>query len=247
MLGHSPFYHKHIRRYTALFGTLFNDISIVREDSSGSTKTIKVPLAYASKDKALARLTQDPELTNTWGAILPRMSFSMGTPQYDPSRKTNSIVKAVRSHDGNWATTQYSPAPYNITFELYIWVQYFEDGSQIIEQILPFFQPEFTVTAKEVESLGIEKDVHISLDSVSFDDDAAGDFQQTRVIEWTLSFTLKGYFFGPVHDQGVIKRALVDTFFNPEFIDAGVKYSAVVSPINAGANDPHEIIETRSE
>ncbi len=247
MLGHPPYYHKHIRRYVSLFGTLFNDISIIREDSAGNTKTIKVPLAYANKDKALARLTQDPELANTWGTSLPRMAFSMGTPQYDPSRKTNSILQAKKSVDGDWVTTQYAPAPYNISFDLSIWVQYFEDGAQIIEQILPFFQPEFTVNAKEVPALDIERDIHIVLDSVSLEDDAIGEFQQTRLIEWTLSFTLKGYFFGPVHDHGVIKRAMANTYFTPDFTDPVSQYEARVDPLTAGANDPHEIIETRSD
>jgi len=244
MLGHAPYYHQHIRRYVSLFGTLFNDLAIIRKDKNGNEKLIKIPLSYARKDKALMRLQQDPDLLNTWSTALPRMAFHMNTPAYNPERKQNSVNFTRRNENGNVASMQYSPAPYDIDFELSIWTQYFEDGLQIVEQILPFFQPEYVVSAKEIPELGIDRDIHIVLNSVVMDDSAEGSFEDNRIIEWVLGFTVQGFFYGPVETKGVIKTTQNDTFFTPDFEGAFVRQTATIDPFEAAEHEPHEIIET---
>lgn len=219
MLGHPPFYHQHYKRYVSIFGTLFNDISIVRKNASagGVDKIIKVPLSFVSKDKALERLIQNPSLRTSWQSVLPRMSFEAGSPSYAGYRKENTVNHITRSPSGNVAKMQYAPAPYDINMVLSVFAGYFEDGLQIVEQILPFFQPEYTVAAKEIPELNLERDIHIVLNSVTLNDPIEGSFEDVRIIEWTLDFTLKGFFYGPITDRAIITKIDAKTFFEPDF------------------------------
>ena len=198
MLGHT-FYHNTIRRYVILFGTLFNDIHINRVDTGGSvTQTIKVPISYGPKEKMLARLDADPNL-NRPAIVLPRMSFELTDLNYGPTRKLNTIGKIVAANpnDTNAAKYQYTPVPYDLNFILSIAVKNADDGTRILEQILPFFTPNWNSTVDLIPELGIKLDVPIVLNAVSSEDSYEGDFEARRSIVWTLSFTMKGYIFGP--------------------------------------------------
>jgi hypothetical protein len=232
MLGNAPFYHQHYKRYVSIFGTLFNDLSIVRKNIAvdGVDKTIKVPLSFMSKDKALERLIQNPDLRATWNNIFPRMSFEAGSPSYAGYRKENTVNFVTKTSNGGLAKMQYSPAPYDINMILTIHVAYFEDGLQIVEQILPFFQPEYTVAAKEIPELNLERDIHIVLNSVTMNDSVMGDFEEGRIIEWDLDFTVKGFFYGPITDRARITRVDANTFFDPDFGEPNIIQTFVGTP-----------------
>lgn len=221
MLGHSQFYHQHYKRYVSIFGTLFNDISIERINKTvdAPNKVIKVPLSFVSKDKVLERYLQNPNLRLTWNGAFPRMSFEAGSPSYAGYRKENTVNFSTTLPNGDKAKMQYSPAPYDIDFNLTIFTIYFEDGLQVLEQILPFFQPEYTVAAKEIPELAIERDIHIVLNSVTLNDPVEGAFEDERIVQWDLNFTLKGFFYGPITDRAIITNADVKTFFEPDFND----------------------------
>jgi hypothetical protein len=206
MFGTS-FYNETTRRYTAIFGTLFNDIKITRKDNAGATiQTMTVPINYGPMQKFLARLEQDPTLTAPQ-ITLPRMSFEMTGLSYDAERTLTPMGrhhKSIGTNDGSF-NTQYTPAPYNLTYQLNIMTKFQEDGTKIMEQILPYFKPDFTPTVKLIDDLDIHLDIPIVLDSVTFEDTYEGNFEQRRALIWTLTFTMKGYYFGPVTQKKVIK------------------------------------------
>jgi hypothetical protein len=209
MFGHT-FYHGTIRRYVVLFGTLFNDIYINRPDPKHNiTHTVKVPVAYGPRDKVLARLTADPNLDRKPAIVLPRISFEMTDLRYAPERKLNTIGKRyVRDGDNaNNIKYQYNPVPYDINFSLSVIVKNTDDGLRIIEQILPFFTPEWTSTVHLIPEMDITMDIPIILNDVSVDDQYEGAFDERRALVWNLSFTLKGYLYGPVRKAGIIKFA----------------------------------------
>lgn len=202
------FYNQTTRRYIALFGTLFNRISIARynHDTNSVIQKMMVPISYGPYQKFLVRITQDPELDRKPAITLPRMAFEITGFQYDGSRKINS-TKKLRSNTGE-SDFQYSPAPYNIEFSLYIMTKYAEDATQIFEQIIPFFKPEWTTTVSLVD--GIDAfDVPLVLNNVSVEDIYEGDFESRRSILWSLNFTMKAWYLGPVRQKSVIK--FVDT------------------------------------
>jgi len=195
------FYNGTTRRYIALFGSLFNKMSITRDDNDGNeVQRMVVPISYGPYQKFLARVTQDPNLNRPQAVSLPRMSFEIMSMNYDGVRKTNSLHKLATS-DNSFV---YSPAPYNIEFNLYVMTKYAEDGTKIIEQILPFFKPEYTFTAFVLDDLPA-LDLPLILNSVTAEDLYEADFETRRSLMWTLSFTMKGWFFGPVRDRKRIK------------------------------------------
>lgn len=202
------FYNETTRRYVAVFGTHFNDIVITRKDNTGTeVMRMKVPIHYAPMQKILARLEQDPDL-NAPAMALPRMSFEITGMNYSPTRKIASTLKYVKGTTLNDSlATQYSPVPYDIEFQLNIMTKYNEDGSKILEQILPFFKPDVTPSVKLIDDLDIYLDIPIVLNSVTQEDVYEGNFEERRALIWTLSFTLKGWFFGPQSEQKVIKFA----------------------------------------
>ena len=201
MFGHD-FYHGTLRRYVIMFGNLFNEIQVDRYNDTGTKiQTLNVPIEYGPKQKFIQRVLSDPTLNREIGATLPRLGFEFTGMSYAPSRKLNTghkITKGVNTGglDFNY---MYSPVPYDFNFTLHVLVKNTEDGTQIVEQIVPFFTPDFTVTMKMVPELSLNMDVPIELQSVTSDDSYEGDFDSRRIQTWQLDFILKGYLFGPVN------------------------------------------------
>ena len=208
------FYHETTRRYVAVFGTLFNDIEITRKDNTGTAiQKVRVPINYAPMQKILAKLEQDPKLNSPSAVTLPRMSFEITGMTYSAERKLTSLTKQIKGSplaDGR-VSTMFTPAPYDIEFQLNIMTKYNEDGMKIVEQILPFFKPDCTVGVQMVEDFGYV-DIPVVLTSVSQEDTYESDFQTRRALIWTLNFTMKGYFFAPTQTKRQIKFADVDLY-----------------------------------
>lgn len=195
------FYNEIFRRTIISFGSLFNDIEIKQEDSSGnSNNQFRVPLAYGPTQKFLARVTQQPDLNKSVSLSLPRMSFEFIGLTYDPSRKvtqTQKFTKGLASAKSN-IQSSYMPVPYNMQFELAIMTKLNDDMLQIVEQILPYFQPAYTMSVNLVESIGEKRDIPIVLESIDMNDDYEGDFSTRRALVYTLRFSAKTYLFGPI-------------------------------------------------
>ena len=212
MLG-TYYYHEILRKTIIGFGTLFNNIEIQhKDDNNGVVSTLKVPLNYGPAQKFLARITQQKDLNRPYAITLPRMSFEHNSIQYDPTRKS-SITQTFRAADsGGNVKKVFMPVPYNIGFELNILSKLNDDALQIVEQILPYFQPSFNITVDLVDSIGEKRDIPIILDSISFQDDYEGDFTTRRSLIYTLQFTAKVYLFGPIAEspEGLIKKVQVD-------------------------------------
>lgn len=205
--------HNTIRKYIILFGTLFDNMYINRENSSGATvQTIKIPLSYGPKDKFLARVNMDvgrnsSALNQPIATVLPRMAFELITMSYAPDRKMNTINKIhkINSADNNQIQYQYAPVPYDFTFQLYVMVKNAEDGTKIIEQILPYFTPEWTATVNLMNDINGKYDVPIIFNDISTEDTYEGEFTQRRALIHTLTFTVKGFLFGPTRKAEIIK------------------------------------------
>ena len=191
---------------------------MAKKDSAGNvTQTMKVPLAYGPKQKWLSRLQEDPNLNKKVSVTLPRIGFEISGLTYDATRKQNKVMKAKKVLDGadnDQLKSGYMPVPYNVDFEMYILAKSSDDALQIVEQILPYFQPEYTVTLREIPELDIIRDVPIVLNSISYEDDYEGDFTSRRSIIYTLSFTAKYYLYGPVTSTNVIRTVQVDQYAN---------------------------------
>jgi hypothetical protein len=216
------YYHGTLRKYVTLFGTLFNDIYVNRYSSSKDiTQTIKVPLSYGPKAKTLARLEANPDLDKPVAIVLPRIGFEITTISYSPQRKLNTINRnaVIDSTDTNRLKYQYNPVPYDITFSLYIMCTFQEDGTQILEQILPYFTPEWTATISVIPEMDVNMDIPLVLLNVTPTDTYEGPFEERRIITWTLDFTMKGYFFGPVKKSKQIKLVDVNFFDASDFDD----------------------------
>lgn len=207
----STWHHDTLRKYVILFGTLFNNIWITRDNSAGeSVQTMKVPLSYGPKEKFLARLDANPSLSNKVGVVLPRISFEMTSFTYDSERKLNTLNKIYKQPTNNGTDDsvayQYMPVPYNITFDMSIMVKNAEDGTRIIEQILPYFTPDWTASVNLIPEVNGTFDIPIILNDVNVTDNYEGSFEERRAIIWNLSFTMKGYIFGPTKKSGLIKH-----------------------------------------
>ena len=208
------FYHEILRRTIISFGTLFNGLNIKHKDSDdNTTSVIKVPLAYGPIQKFLARLEQQPDLNKATQITLPRMSFEMIGMSYDPSRKvttTQTFLSGASSDKASEKKT-YMPVPYNMTFELGIMTKLNDDALQIVEQIVPYFQPQYSLTVDLVEAIGEKRDIPVVLESITMTDDYEGDFSTRRVLLYTLRFSAKTYLFGPVSSTttDIIKKVRV--------------------------------------
>lgn len=215
MLG-QQFYHETIRKVVVSFGSLFNDIHLVRKDNSGTIQqSMKVPLAYGPRQKFLVRLNDDPSLSNQTAVTLPRIGFEITGMSYDPARKLQRVqkFKKVKGAKDDQLDTQYMPVPYNIDFELYILSKQSDDALQIVEQILPYFSPQYTLTLKPFADYpNIKEDVPITLTSVDFTDDYEGAVEQRRTIIYTLTFDMKINFYGPVANTSIIRQVDVDMY-----------------------------------
>ena len=220
----TTWYHGVLRKYVVLFGTLFNNIYINRQDKNGEViQTLKIPLSYGPKEKFLARLDGDPTLDNQVAITLPRIAFEMTTFNYAPERKLNKLNK-IYKQVGNVTNSQYQPVPYDISFSLYIMVKNVDDGTRIIEQILPYFTPDWVATVILSPDVGGTYDVPIIINSVSVDDSYEGSFEQRRAVIWTLTFTMKGMLFGPTRTSNLIK-----------FVDANIILSSNTDVIDTNA------------
>jgi len=211
MLG-TYYYHEILRKTIIGFGTLFNNIFIKHEKKDNTTlDETKVGLAYGPQQKFFAKIREQANLTKAVAITLPRMSFEMTSVSYDPTRKSG-ITQTFKALDGTNMKKVFMPVPYNIGFELSIFSKLNDDALQIIEQILPYFQPSFNVTINLVSSIGEKRDVPIVLDNIAFRDEYEGDFSTRTALIYTLSFTAKTYLFGPVSDSsdGLIKKVQVD-------------------------------------
>ena len=238
------FYNESMRRMTIGFGQIFNNIQIKRKDDTGKViQTIRVPLAYGPKEKFLVRLDQQSSLNNREFAItLPRMGFEIANISYDPTRKLTRIqkFKQVKSAaDGKVLDFNYTPVPYNISYNLFSFTASAEAGLQIIEQILPFFQPDFTVTINAIPSLNIKRDIPIILNTVNYEDTYSGDFQTRRAVIYTLNFTAKTYLFGPSTSQKVIKTVQTDQYSDTDRVNKARESRIIVvpDPTTADADD----------
>jgi hypothetical protein len=199
------FYHEIIRKTVIAFGTLFNGISVRHLNDSGDiTSTIKVPLAYGPTQKFLARLQQVPELNKPVQMTLPRMSFELIGMSYDTSRKlTTTQSFLTKDVNNNQIKKAYLPVPYNLNFELSIMTKLNDDMLQIVEQIIPYFQPNYNLTIDLVKEIGEKRDIQIVLDNISMTDNYEGDFNERRALVYTLKFTAKTYLFGPVSSDSI--------------------------------------------
>ena len=217
--------HDSLRKYIIVFGTVFNDIYINRLSATGEVlQTLKVPLTYGPKEKVLARLDQNPTMDNQVAIVLPRISFEMTSLEYDPTRKLNTLNKLTKQSatagTDDEVKYQYQPVPYDMQFEMSILVKNSEDGTRIVEQIVPYFTPAFTVSVNVVPEVDSARDIPIVLNSISSQDQYEGNFEQRRAMIWTLSFTLKGYLYGPSKKSKLIKLAET-TFRLPEDVATG--------------------------
>ena len=232
------FYHKQIRNAVIAFGTIFNNINIKRTDSSGNPlQTVRVPLSYAPKEKFIARLDQQADLQGTDSKValtLPRMSFDITGYSYDGSRKLNKNQKLGRvttNADTTKLNTQYSPVPYNVAFELNVFVANSDDGLQIIEQILPFFQPDYTVTMiMDRTYMDTKRDIPFILESVDYEDSYTGALTDRRRIIYTLKFTGKIYLHGPISTSAIIKNAEADMYTNTQANNPSRSQRVTVTP-----------------
>jgi T4-like virus Myoviridae tail sheath stabiliser len=236
------FYFQTIRKYVALFGTLFDDIIIERTDSAGDlTAVIKVPITYAPKEKMLARTQQDPNIDRPTATLtMPFMSFEMTDVRYDSDRKLKTIQRTANKLNNSPSSLnyQYMPVPYNFGFRLYILVKNAEDGTKIVEQILPYFTPDFTVTVELIPDMQELKDIPVVLNSVSQEDTYEGNFQERQALIWTLDFTIKGYLYGPVQATPIIKYAFVN-YYAPEVPDGKLATAVgVTSAISETLDQP---------
>ncbi len=208
------FYNEILRRTIIAFGTLFNGISI-KHTGGDDDSVVRVPLAYGPTQKFLARLQQSPDLNKATSLSLPRMSFEFTGLTYDPSRKVTTTQQIVVQNPDSTTPDekkQYMPVPYNMQFELAVMCKLNDDALQIVEQIVPYFQPSYNLSVNLVSSINEKRDVPIILENITFQDDYEGDFEKRRVLLYTLRFTAKTYLFGPVSDasKDVITRSTIN-------------------------------------
>ena len=253
MLGNRQFYHETVRNIIVGFGTLFNDIHVVRKNNSGVvTQSMKVPLAYGPKQKWLARLDQDAGLDSKVAITLPRMGFEIQNLTYDPARKLNRVqkFKKVKSSasNANKLDTQFMPVPYNLNIQLYAMAKNSDDALQMVEQILPYFQPDYTLTIKDMPEMGVARDIPIVLNSINYEDSYQGDYAERRAIMYTLDFTTKFYLYGPVTSSKVIKTVQVDQYTDLPDVSPTreQRYTATPNPTSADADDDFGFNETTS-
>ena len=252
----NSFYHELVRKTVVSFGTLFNNLYIARTNNQGVvTQRMKVPLAYGPKQKFLVRLEQEGKLTGpqakTTAITLPRIGFEMTNLTYDPVRKLNRIqtFKKTKGSDKKSQSKQFMPVPYNIGFTMYVMAKNSDDALQIVEQILPYFQPEYTITLNAIPEMDIVRDVPIVLNGVNYSDTYDGDFTSRRVLTYDFTFTAKVYLYGPVSSAKVIRKVQVDQYADTNTVTAKreQRYTVTPNPIDTlGDDDNFGFNETRS-
>jgi hypothetical protein len=204
-------YNRIIRKLVVGFGNLFNDITLVRYNPNQTeAQRMIVPIAYAAKELYVQRLEGDANLDKKVQMTLPRMSFEMNGLTYDTTRKQNTNFKAF-AQTTNGVVSQYNPVPYNFDFNLYVYVRNIEDGTQIIEHILPYFTPDYTIKLNLVPEMGMVKEIPVVLNNVTQEITYEGPRDSDpRMIIWTLNFTVKGYVFGQISTAGLIQTSITN-------------------------------------
>lgn len=250
MLNHNYFYHSCIKNVITIFGAIFSDIYIKRSTGDGyEFQEIKVPLSYAPKQRALVRLKQNPNIDVKQAEItLPRIAYEIVSMNYDPARKISpaSQSRNMESNqpNSNFAYQMNSPTPYDVHINLYAYAKNQDDALQIVEQIFPFFNPDLNVTINAVPEMNFVENIPIILDSVSYEDDYEGNMETRRAIIWTLSFTAKMNFYGPITSNGVVKSVHISVSQDEsQQNNSLLKYNAEIDPKNATINDPYTVVE----
>tara|TARA_B100002019_G_scaffold141578_1_gene121975 strand:- start:523 stop:1317 length:795 start_codon:yes stop_codon:yes gene_type:complete len=260
MFKNKTFYHQHIRKAIIAFGTIFNDINIERKNSSGAVaQTLRVPLAYSTKQKFLTRIARVAD-TSTRGEValtLPRMGFEINGLNYDPGRKVGPINRhrvVGTGDDNNTVRSVFASAPWNIDLALYIFAKNQNDGLAIVEQILPYFNPDFNITINDLPEVGIKRDIKITLDNVNYEDEYEGEFANRISVIWTLNFTMRLNFYSHVSNVDVIKKAVVDAYNDPALslsktdLESGrVRATVQVNPNTATPADAYTFLEEFDE
>lgn len=233
----TPFYHGHTRNIIIAFGTLFNNISVVRDDG----KVIVVPLQYAGKEKWYNRNTQDPSVKKMVSMVLPRMGFFINDFRYDSSRKLNPLgqVTGLNPLTNTSVKSVFNSAPYVISFNLLLWSKTMTDALQVIEQIVPYFTPDFNLTLVELDDPEVKRDIVITLAQVTINDDTAeGGLDETRLIEVSFGFTVEANYFGAVTNKSIIREVIINhrlDWTHPEVVT--VRLTGTPDPINADVDD----------
>lgn len=252
MLNHDPFFHKTFRHSVVIFAKLFQ-LTVVRTDSDeDEVRRVKVPIMYGPKERWYLRTKGDEDLTKSIKLSSPRMSFQITGAEYDAQR---ALVKTYRNRKQSSEEVDafvYNPAPWNLQFELNIIAKNQDDGHQVVEQILPFFRPEYTVVRNSIPQLELKDDVPVTLTGIQMSDNYASDFMSQRELTWTLTFEMKTYFYGPVRESKIIKKAQVDFLIPPSdgpVTDQQVaetprssRITNTVDPITADRDDPYDIL-----
>lgn len=217
MFTNQYFYHKLTRKYVVLFGNMFNDIEIrrINKSSNDEIERFRVPLVYAGKEKYIERLRADPDLDKAIQNQLPRMAFSMVGIDYVAEKQQMNTIRHAKANTSTGVATQYIGVPYDINFELYIYARNIDDGTHIIEQILPYFTPSYTIPALLIPEIGIQKDIIVLLNGLSNSVEFEGSNDATRFVMWTLSFTMHGYYFGPVSTPKIIRKVITNIYNDP--------------------------------
>lgn len=249
MLNHNYFYHSCLKNIITIFGAIFSDIYIKRSTGDGyEFQEIKVPLSYAPKQRALVRLKQNPNIDVKQAEItLPRLAYEIVSINYDPARKISPVSQSRNMQqnqpNNNYVNHMNSPTPYDVHINLYAYAKNQDDALQIVEQIFPFFNPDLNVTINAVPQMNFVENIPIILDSVSYEDDYEGNMETRRAIIWTLSFTAKMNFYGPITTSGIIKSVHISVSHDENQQDTLVQYNSEISPKNATINDPYTVVE----
>lgn len=257
------FYHQHIRKAIIAFGTLFNNIQVRRTNEAGeTTQSLFVPLSYAPKQKFIDRIREAPELETgraTFAISLPRIGFEITNFNYDPTRKlaVRQNVRAVDDTGTSSTGVRYSfvSTPYNMGIGMSIFAKNQDDGLQILEQILPYFNPDFNVTINTIPELGVRNDLQIVLDGVSYQDDWEGSFDKRLSVVWDLSFTVKLNMYGFVRDANLIRKVIQNIYADPGLIEGqvpvnswvGTKITTQPDPLDALPSDAYNYIQDFDE
>lgn len=222
MLSTGYFYHQLTRKYVILFGNMFNNITMIRKNRETDTEfeRLKVPIMYAPKEKYYSRLRSDPDLIREVQTILPRMSFEITGIGYDATRKQNSLIRSAKGNTATGVSSQYMAVPYDLKFELNLYARNVDDGTHVIEQILPYFNPDYTVSIDSIPEMGFIKDIPIILDSVDQIIEHEGNFDAVRYVSWRLTFTMKVHYFGPISQPKIIRKVIAN-INNDLSLDAG--------------------------
>jgi len=246
MFDGKVWYHGITRKAIVAFGVMFNNINVRRRDNNGNiVQTLRVPLAYAPKNKMLTRIQQIPDPgVELIEVQLPRLSFEVIAYEYDGARKIN-LMNQVRSVVSETEAKRiYGPVPYNLTVNLYAYVKNQDDGLQLFEQIVPAFNPDFSVTVNYIPDMGIKHDLPIILNSVTYEDDYEGAVADHRIITWTYTFTLKLYYYGPMERQDIIRTAITNIFNDPNLEQRINNYTVSTDPGDATPQGDYRFIET---